>query len=392
MRDNTKPGGREDPQYPARIHRPVTVLMRLPQDGTLRLNLLNPFENETFTTKKGEEVTLSADFTAPLAYAVANSPLFTQENPSLFDPEAFAPMTGLYLSQPYDPDKISIVLVHGLWSSPLMWIWLVNEVWGDPELRARYQVWYYAYPTGLPILANASTFRNNLLALRKQLDPEGKDIATQNMILVGHSMGGLLSKMMVKTTGDRLWNKRFTKPYDSIVANEEERALLKSVAFYEALPFIKRVIFMCVPHRGSTMADGFIGAFGSWLISLPEDLEQKFAAFLAKNPGIVRPHDGEVDLELQDSIKGLSAESPVLNEMDAIPFRPGLPYHSIIGDEEEAGRTGGSDGVVEYWSSHLDGALSEKVVKSGHSATGDQAAMAEVRRILKLHMKGQKQP
>ena len=140
------------------------------------------------------------------------------------------------------------------------------------------------------------------------------------------------------------------------------------------------------------MADGFLGAFGSWLISLPKDMEKKFAAFLKKNPGIVRPHGGETDRELQDSIRGLSADSPMLAEMDAIPFRPGLPYHSIIGDEEEAGRTGGSDGVVEYWSSHLDGASSEKVVKSDHGATRDQAAMAEVRRILKLHLKELKRP
>ena len=58
----------------------------------------------------------------------------------------------------------------------------------------------------------------------------------------------------------------------------------------------------------------------------------------------------------------------------------------MIGDETAADRVDGSDGVVDYWSSHLDGVESEKIVQSGHSVQQSIEGIAEIRRILRLHV------
>lgn len=386
IRDNREGNGRKDPLRGSTIAEPLTVVARLSDDGGIALAFVDPRRTKTIPAKDGRVLSVAADFTSPLAWLVANSPLYTQENPSLFDPESFAHMTGMYFAEPYDPQKIPVIMTHGLWSSPLTWIWLANEVWGDKELRDRYQVWYYAYPTGLPILANAATFRKQIETVRKSIDPEGDDPATRGYVLIGHSMGGLLSKHMVKSVGNRIWNARSTLPFDRVKASAKDREFMRSAFFHEPLPFVERVIFMATPHRGSGLAEGLVGAIGNALISLPEDLESATERIIADNPGILRK-GGALEEGPMTSIRGLRSDSPLLAAVDDAPWKRGLPFHSIIGDEKEAGRTGGSDGVVPYESSHLDGAQSELVVHSGHSVTNDPAAMAEVRRILRLHLK-----
>lgn len=386
VRDNRKgETERKDPLRPPTITEPLTVVLRPAEDQGLELVFVDPIAHQTFVSRDGRVLPLSADFTAPLAWLVAHSPMYSKENPSLFDPASFAHVTGLYMAQPYDPDRIPVIMTHGLWSSPLTWIWLMNEVWGDPELRARYQVWFYAYPTGLPILVNAGTFRERIEAARRAVDPEGDDFATRHLVLVGHSMGGLLSKHMVKQAGNRIWDARFTRPFAEVKGDEADLALLRRGFFHEPLPYVDRVIFMATPHRGSSLAEGLVGFIGSSLISLPKDLEDAARRLLAQNPGLARKGPGLEDAPLT-SIDGLRSDSPLTAALEASPWREGLPFHCVIGDETGAGKTGGTDGVVPYASSHLDGAVSELIVHSDHSVTGDPAAMAEVRRILHLHL------
>jgi len=367
------------------IAEPLTLVARLRDDDGLALAFLDPRKTNTIQGRKGRALTIAADFTTPLAWLVAHSPLYTRENPSLFNPESFAHETGMYFAEPYDPNKIPIIMTHGLWSSPLTWIWLTNEVWGDAGLRDKYQIWYYAYPTGLPILANAATFRAEIQTVRKTVDPEGRDPASRGIVLIGHSMGGLLTKYMVKSVGSRIWDARTTIPFDQVKASAEDRAFLRAAFFHEPLPYVERAIFMATPHRGSGLAEGLIGAIGDALITLPKSLEDAAKRIVAANPGILRV-GGALDDEVMTSIRGLRSDSPLLAAVDAAPWRSGLPFHSIIGDEEAAGATGGSDGVVPYRSSHLDGAQSELVVHSGHSVTNNPSAMAEVRRILHLNL------
>lgn len=63
---------------------------------------------------------------------------------------------------------------------------------------------------------------------------------------------------------------------------------------------------------------------------------------------------------------------------------PKVPFHSIIGQQRPGPPEGGSDGVVTYASSHLDGAESELVVRSGHRLLNNPDATRQVIRILRL--------
>jgi hypothetical protein len=95
-------------------------------------------------------------------------------------------------------------------------------------------------------------------------------------------------------------------------------------------------------------------------------------------------------LGLPNSIDTLAPNDRFLEAINAILLARGLPFHSIMGDRSKGGNKDrtppvSSDGVVPYWSSHLNGALSELIVPSGHYAHQNPQAVEEVRRILKLH-------
>ena len=92
---------------------------------------------------------LDANFDAPIAY---------YRNPGLLGlaamtmPGKYRERTGLYLLEPYDPEQIPVVFIHGLMSVPHMWVPTIKVINSDPELRGRFQFWVFAYPTGNPIL------------------------------------------------------------------------------------------------------------------------------------------------------------------------------------------------------------------------------------------------
>ena len=64
--------------------------------------------------------------------------------------------------EPYDPDRIPVILIHGLTSIPQMWVPTISAIESDPELRGRYQFWVFAYPTGDPIALSALKLRESL--------------------------------------------------------------------------------------------------------------------------------------------------------------------------------------------------------------------------------------
>jgi hypothetical protein len=386
VKDNTTPTGRKRPEMPPTIYAAVTAGLKVLPDGALELSLYDPDRIEALVKEDGTRLPLAADRSAPIALQFARSDLRSLENKSLMNPEVMVPLTGLYLSEPYDPDKIPLVLVHGLWSSPLAWRQVWNEIRGDAYLRERYQIWFYAYPTGLPILINGWKFKKAMAALRAKLDPEGDDPAMQDMVYVGHSMGGLISKLMVKDSGTTFWDIAFRVPPEKLKLSGEHREALKEILFYEPHPYIKRVVFMAVPHGGSSMAQGLVGAVGSSMITLPEELVEPLEKIAKDNRKATRLKEGE-DFEVSNSIDNLSPKSPTLIAMKQIPYAEGLPYHSLIGDVSgKGGGPGTSDGVVPYESAHIGGAASELVVKSDHGVPLDPAAMLELRRILRLHL------
>ena len=330
-------------------------------------------------------VPIASDLTTPLAYHFVRSPLPVLQEVGLLDPQWLEKLAGLYMLHPYEPDKVPVILVHGLRSSPVAWMKVVNELRGDPALRDRYQFWLYMYPTGTPFPVSAANLRKSIGELREAVDPSHSDRALDQKVLVGHSMGGLISKMLVVDSGDALWKLIGARPFEQLRASPEHRDLLRRVFFFEAEPSVRRVVFIATPHGGSDLGDQFVGRLADRLIRLPSPLRSTYRALLAQNGAdFFTPAIRE---GLPSSIDELRRDNPLLLTLAKLPRRPDLPIHSIIGRKDpnvplqESG-----DGVVPYPSAHIDGVESELVVKGDHGCQDTPDTIRELRRILYVHL------
>ena len=329
------------------------------------------------------EVPLESDITTPLGFLLANPELERAAYIGLLRADRVLDQTGLFMLEPYQPGKIPVVMIHGLVSSPLTWAEMLNDLRGQPELRERYQFWFFMYPTAYPFAYPASRLRQALYEVRDTFDPEHSDAAFDEMVLIGHSMGGLLSKMMVQDSGDALWNAVSYKPIDELDITPEEEQLIRDVFFFEPLPFVKRVIFISTPHQGSSLSDGLLASLLSLLIAIPKAILMPTIDFLDRNPDALK---GEFKKRKLTSVDNLSPTNPMIEALEEIPIAPGVTYHSIMGNIDEEPDEEMTDGIVPYSSSHLEGAASEKVVPAGHSAHYHPYAILEVRRILQEHL------
>lgn len=334
----------------------------------------------------GRHVAMEYDLTTPLALMMQESP---EPNglEGMINPAAWEKLAGLYMLQPYDPDKIPVVFVHGLMSNPSTWANALNGLMGDPVLRAHYQFWFFRYPTGNPVLYSAALLRRTLDKVQRTLDPDGNNPNFSRMVVIGHSMGGLLTKTLVEKGGEALWERVSKVPLDKLQLSPEDREVVRQAFFFTPRPYVSRVIFVSVPHRGSDLALGTIGRIGRELITLPLTVLSPLTRVGVALAQAMGPASGKTmtAAPVSTGIDSLSPKNPVLAGLVESPIV--VPYHSIIGDEKVAGRTGGTDGVVPYWSSHLDGAQSELVVHSGHTAQNHPLAIREMRRILLLHLR-----
>jgi len=279
-----------------------------------------------------------------------------------------------------------VVMVHGLMSSSMTWIEMFNDLRGQPEIRDRYQFWFFSYPTGLPILYSSSILRENLLDVQQKLDPDSSNPNFNNMILVGHSMGGLLSRVMMQDSGDAYWDYVFAEPIDEIQIDEASRELLRQTLFFESIPFVQRVVFVSTPHRGSPIADSWYSSIASGMINLPGNLVNTSQSLFSDKATLNQQvHQNTKKVKFR-SIDSLSATSPFTTVYNQIPVREDVVYHSIIGTRKDDAGPGSSDGVVPYESSHIDFAVSERLVHFNHGAHQHPDAIDEVKRILLMHL------
>lgn len=285
----------------------------------------------------------------------------------------------IVLSAPYDPDKVPILLVHGLQSTPLTFTKLIAALENELQIARRYQFWHFYYSTGTPVLLNALRLREQLERTVQMVDPNDHDFATHRIIVIGHSMGGLLAHTLVSSSGDQLWKSLFVVPPERLRGNPETIRRFRRGFFFRRNRRIARAIFVSTPHRGSAMADSWIGGLGKSLIRLPKDMQSAMTEIAEKNADVTTPAAADFHKQLNfTSVRTLSPRDPVLRTLARLPIR--VPFHSIIGQERDGAD---SDGVVRYASSHLEGANSELIVRSGHSAFNNPAAQREVIRILR---------
>ena len=391
VRDPKATGDRESPYYPEEQSFPVTAFLRV--HGGIRggggtnlrasLELYDPLQVQSIEVA-GEPVPLESDLTTPLGYYLSRAKLEKWELTGFLRPEKLRNRTGLYMLQPYEPGKIPVVLVHGLWSSPMAWMQMFNDLRGDPLIRSRYQFWFFTYPTGTPLAYSANILRSELDEVRTTLDPEGRDTAFDEMVLVGHSMGGLISKMMAQHSQDNLWSLVSTRPVEMLDASGEERQRIRQVFFFEPKPYVRRIIFIATPHQGSSLSGRLIGRFGSALISMPRAMMEARDRLLARNPEAFTPF---FQAGAMTSVDNLAPDSPVLQALASLPIDQRVRYHSIVGDISGAERAKWTDGIVDYASARIDGATSEYIVPASHSVCQSHPlTVLEVRRILFRHL------
>ena len=291
--------------------------------------------------------------------------------------------TGLSLLQPYRRGRIPVVFIHGLWSNPCSWSPMVEALEADAALHDHYQFWTFGYSTGDPIPYSASLLRRDLDEVRRKFDPDGSDAAFDRMVVVGHSMGGLLAKMMVQDTGYRLWRLLSDRPVDELAGDQEDQDLFLSALIFKPRPEVRRVVFIATPHRGSRVDRGRMEHLGSRLVRLHEPLRASFERLRVRNgPEFFTER---LRKGLPTSIDELEWGSPILTGLWELGLPADVKVHSIIADRRDPPRAGGSDGLVSYDSAHLDSVLSELLVSSGHLCQDKTAVIREVQRILDEH-------
>lgn len=322
---------------------------------------------------------LATDFSAPIALLLSKGRNRSIDVGALLRTKARMDDAMLVQLQPYDPDKIPVVFVHGLLSRPEAWARAANELLADPVIRERYQFWFFSYPTGLPVWASTAVLRRELDRFQEELGGVKNNPNLNDMVLVGHSMGGLISSLMVREGGKRLWQQFSDVPPERVRLSPEAREHIKELIFFRANRDVDRVIFVATPHRGSQLALRPIAGFFAKLIQLPFTLNSSDWTELRQ---AMRDDARSLFVAPANSIRFLKAESPLLLSILRLPASPRVKFHSIIGDRGRGNTPDSSDGVVPYWSSHLDGVVSEKIVPSGHGANENPEGIEEMRRIL----------
>lgn len=395
-----------DARIPSSLKIPVSALLRLDRarrglaEGRLR-GILSVYTSDmtVAVTIADREVPLEYEPTAALAYTLEGSRVWEFEIAGFFSGSfglgvrdvgrrvasgllRARPEDGIIFMAPYRPGKIPVVLVHGTASSPARWAELVNELRIDPRIATRYQIWLFMYNTGNPIGYSGALLREGLLHTVQQLDPEGKDPALRQMVVIGHSQGGLLTRLTVVNSGSRFWDNFSRVPIEELDIKPETRDLLRRSTFVEPVPHVRRVIFVATPHRGTPLSAMGIVQWLTRFITLPVNMVGAATDLLTLNKeGLLKR---KID-RIPSAVDNMSPSHPFVKTLSSLPIVEGVTAHSIIAVKGDGPLEEGSDGVVPYWSAHIEPVASEKVVKSPHAVQSNPHAIEEIRRILVEH-------
>jgi pimeloyl-ACP methyl ester carboxylesterase len=367
----------ENPQFRQRyelprVYAPVTAVVKF-QGQRAQLEFIEPFVGDQVRIDN-HSFPLAADYDAPMAM------LLRRERPDklglirLFRPEKYADTARITRLQPFDARRTPVIFVHGLQATPVSWVPMIRALRRDPEIQRRYQLWVFSYPTGYPYPYSAALLRHQLDGIARAF-PNRKPV-----ILIGHSMGGMICRLLITDAGDKIWRDFFGKAPAQTPVTGRTRQLLQDAIVFNHRPEVQRVIFISTPHRGALTAANWTGRLVSGLVQTPSfiaDMRDSFASNLTADPAVLQLN------RMPNSIDTLAPNDRFVMEINKFRITRGIPYHSIIGDRGKGDTPNSSDGVVTYWSSHLDGAESELIAPTDHSAEVTPQAIAEVIRILK---------
>ena len=378
---------------------PITIFLRLEniedglKRGTVRGHLeLHTTQDATSVTINGREVPLELELSSALAHTLEGSAMYRLELKGLLSGDLSLPIKNVarfrddvLLLAPYQPGRIPVVFVHGTASSPARWAEMLNELQNDPDLWGRYQFWLFTYNTGNPIVYSGGLLADALHKVVANFDPQGKDPALQKMVVIGHSQGGLLTKLLVVNSGNRFWDNAFSVPIEQLQISPETKEILKRSLFFTPLPFVKQVVFIATPHRGSFVAGGWIGSLTGKLISMPAKLLNPMQELIIKNPQASALRSMK---DIPRSTDNMDPKHRFIKALDAMSIAPGVMAHSIIAVENpDDPKEEWNDGVVAYSSAHIEGVASELIVHSSHSTQSEPQTIEEVRRILLENLK-----
>ena len=379
-----------NPEFGLRPSTPATLFLRGPaslaeiaaSNSICSLELYSPIEDSSVTIG-GAQVPLETDLTAYRAYTLNQSTIWALGRLQFLAP-AERIRSRLILNQPYDASRIPVVFVHGTFSSPVTWAEMANTLTADPVLRRRYQIWSFIYGSGNPLAQSIAEFRAALTAEVQQLDPQGTNAALHQMVIIGHSQGGLLTKSAVVDTGDRIWRVFSNSQFEDLKVSDADRVKLRRLLFYEPLPFVQRVVFIATPHRGSYLSGSFTRRLAQRFVSLPGNLVSRSTDLMTMSKG--SDFSKFFHGTMPTSLDGMSPNNPGLQAMAEISVAPEVKAHSIVAIDGAEQPPNGADGVVKYASAHVDYAESELIVRSYHTCLDKPATIQEVRRILYQHL------
>lgn len=399
VREATEARLESEPGLPARgYHLPATVILDFSSAGdgratpthprTVKVEVLDPRQSVEIRLGRHRILPVAADFATPVNEEIGTHVFGRLSFLGFFRPQRALEHSGLYSFAPFDPTKIPVVFIHGLNSDPSIWANATTDLLADPETSRRYQFWYYFYPTGVPAIASAHRLRDALDRMRAAYDPAGKNPNLSKLILVGHSMGGLLAHLLVIDSGRSFYDAYFGVPLEKLPLSADNRAAVRRNLFFTARRDVDEVIFISTPHRGSRLADWGIVRLLAKLIAVPEKLLQLSTQIVTLNVDLLNPSLRNSGLPGFSVIDSLSPSNPYFRAIEKQTIR--RPFHSIIGDRGRGDTPNSSDGVVGYSSSHWDGARSEQIVPFGHSCTGQPLVFGAVHRLIREEMIGAK--
>jgi pimeloyl-ACP methyl ester carboxylesterase len=329
---------------------------------------------------------LAEDVSAPYEQLLERSKLRRLGWWGLIGGQAVGRRAGLFLLDEYDPTKTPVIMIHGLGSSPIIWARLSNAIFGDPQLHRRYQVWHIVYQTNAPLLVERYRVQSYLDAAWKILDPDNDAPARQGVVLVGHSMGGVLARLLCAQSTPALWNAAFNVPFDQLQGSAEDLAALKHVFEFKPYPGVDELVFMAAPQHGSPVA-------GDWFGRLAQDLAWRHIPELdqvqrisEENPGAMKASllSGTYRISHLSSVTSLLPDEPVSAVDETLMPAAGVRYHNIAGSLP--GKNPPSDGYVPLSSALLPGAASTLIVNADHHGVPrDPKAIEAVLAILRQH-------